>query len=273
MDTVIYYMTGTGNSLQIARAIAAGLENCQVRSMAQALRKGGLRLDAEAVGLVFPVYFFGIPEPVRRLIAGADWSGVQYTFAVANYGSMPGAALQQAEEALRGRGGRLDAGWLVELPDNYLPMFEVPPPAVQQKSFDEMARRTGAIAARVKERAGAGLEKSTLRFDRWIAPLVYPTVKKFHGMDRDYWVTEQCNGCGLCARGCPFGNLAMAGSRPQWQHRCEMCMRCIHICPQKAIQFRKGTLHKGRYLHPAVAVQDLLADAQAPDDVLHSGNN
>lgn len=260
MGAVIYYMTGTGNSLQTARTLAAQIPDCEIRSMATALRTGQLQPEAETVGLVFPVYFFGLPQPVRRMIAGGDWGKVDYTFAVATCGNMPGASLHHVAEALRLAGGKLDAGFVVQQPDNYLPMFEMADVETQRKSNDAMAARAEIIAKAVTAHERLGIEPSKMRFDRYLAPLIYPKPEKLMAMDRHFWITDNCNRCGLCVKLCPFSNLQIVDGEPRWLHHCEMCLRCIHACPEKAIQYKKGTLTKGRYLHPAVTIRDLMAD-------------
>lgn len=260
MKTTIYYYTGTGNSLEIARSLAEKLPDSQLRSLATAYREGHLDLEADVVGFVFPVYFFGIPVAFRRLLEKAQWRGGQHVFAVANYGGMPGGALYQTAELIEKNGGLLASGYLVRMPDNYLPIYSAPSQAVQTRDFDALKRQIPGMAADILARKASGIEKSKLRIDRYISPLTYPAVYKFKEMDRHYWLTEACNGCGICAQTCPFDNIRMAEQKPQWQHQCEMCMRCIHICPQKAIQYKKGTLKKGRYIHPHIKISDLAAD-------------
>lgn len=257
MKTIIHYFTGTGNSLEIARTLAQSIPGAQLRSLAASYREGALDIEADCVGFVFPVHFFGIPPVLRHLLESASWGSVKHTFAIANSGGMPGAALYQAAQLIRQGGGKLDAGYLVLMPDNYLPMFQAPTAVFQQKCFDAWERRLPEIAAEIRQRKAVGIEKSKMRVDRFIAPFTYPTVYKFKEMDREFWLTEACNGCSVCAKSCSYGNIEMSGGKPEWQHRCEMCLRCIHICPQKAIQYKKSTLKKGRYIHPNVKISDL----------------
>lgn len=260
MKTILYYFTGTGNSLEIARMLAAMLPDTELRSFATAYRQGHLDTEAEAVGFVFPVYFLGVPVAFRHLLEKTQWKTPEYTFAIANFGSMPGDALHQTAALIANGGGRLDAGYLIQMPDNYLPVFEVPKKDAQNRSFYNSRQKIESIAAGILSKEKSGIEKSKYRIDRLLTGLMYPTVNKFKEMDRNYWVADGCNGCGICAQSCPFDNLGMSDHKPQWQHHCEMCMRCIHICPQKAIQYKNGTMKKGRYRHPEISVKDLLED-------------
>jgi Pyruvate/2-oxoacid:ferredoxin oxidoreductase delta subunit len=50
---------------------------------------------------------------------------------------------------------------------------------------------------------------------------------------------ERCTSCGLCTRHCPCDAVHMKGGsprRPFWTVDCESCMRCMNICPERAIQ-------------------------------------
>lgn len=48
---------------------------------------------------------------------------------------------------------------------------------------------------------------------------------------------DLCTRCGLCVRECPVGNIEM-GDVPKRLNRCELCMKCLADCPEKAIFFK-----------------------------------
>ena len=41
--------------------------------------------------------------------------------------------------------------------------------------------------------------------------MTYGMVPK---MDRDFWTDKKCNGCGICGRVCPVGNIAFESGKP-----------------------------------------------------------
>lgn len=47
-------------------------------------------------------------------------------------------------------------------------------------------------------------------------------------------VTDACKGCGACAAKCPVGAIPAQTPNETDKEKCISCMRCIHICPEKA---------------------------------------
>jgi ferredoxin len=48
-------------------------------------------------------------------------------------------------------------------------------------------------------------------------------------------VNELCNGCGICQKKCPVGNIILQSKKPLFQNNCTLCLQCIYGCPQKAL--------------------------------------
>lgn len=54
----IYYFTGTGNSLQIAEDVSRGIGECTIYKIAG---YAGENINSDTLGIVFPVYNWGMP--------------------------------------------------------------------------------------------------------------------------------------------------------------------------------------------------------------------
>ncbi|MEI6123218.1 MAG: EFR1 family ferrodoxin [Bacteroidota bacterium] len=78
---------------------------------------------------------------------------------------------------------------------------------------------------------------ATLPLDLALAPVMlgYQMYGRFL-FAKMFIATNQCNGCGICYEKCPVGAIRMYAGKPYWTVHCESCMRCISLCPEKAIQ-------------------------------------
>ena len=259
MNTTLLYFTGTGNSLVVAKDLAAALGNAP---RIQIAKKNWEKITGTTwsgtVGIIFPVYFGGLPHMVERLAEQLQVEAGTYVFAVATYGGMPGVAFEQLKEILARRSISLPAVFGVLMPGNYQVMY--PPRSIQQQE-DQFSREKEiikAIAKLVSNRAEV-LRPRPGFLTRVISPLFYRSLHPAT-RDRHFRATDTCNGCGLCVRICPARNLTLQDNRPVWNHQCEFCLACLQWCPVQAIQYEKKTVRRGRYHHPEVRVEELYQD-------------
>ena len=117
MKTSIYYFSGTGNSLAVARSIANELGETDVIPIPKAMH-GDPDLAAPRLGLVFPVYVWGLPRTVADFVKQLKPHNGQYVFAVTTCGGTPGGTLLQLQRLLRKNGSDLDAGFVVREANN-----------------------------------------------------------------------------------------------------------------------------------------------------------
>ncbi len=255
-DATIYYFSATGNSLWVARAIAGKLGNAKLIPLA--------RPDAEhpspdtpVVGIIFPVYVFGLPLIVARFIKNLKIPKDAYLFAVAVNGGMPCATLKQAARQCADQGITLSGGFAVTMVDNYTPIAGAIPVEKQKIRFDMARQRIDDVCALIGKR-----ERSIdpgMPIVNWLFSGMYGNwVKKSPEIDRQFSVDSNCNGCGTCEKACPVGNIRITDRLPAWQHRCEQCFACLHWCPQEAIQYGKKTRGRTRYHHPEVTLKDII---------------
>jgi ferredoxin len=69
---------------------------------------------------------------------------------------------------------------------------------------------------------------------------------------------ESCDGCRVCERICPMGNIAMVDDRPTWSDNCAGCFACLHWCPKEAISLGGLDMNIKPYHYPGVRVADMM---------------
>ena len=81
---MIFYFTGTGNSLYAAKELDE-----DTRSIPQVIRQERLEFSADSIGIVCPVYGHEMPGMVKEFIRRASF-GTDYLFVVLTYGAHHG---------------------------------------------------------------------------------------------------------------------------------------------------------------------------------------
>lgn len=265
---MIFYFSGTGNSLYAAKKISGYLGEGLV-NISDAMHSGktpeyDLRSD-ETVGFVFPLYCWSAPQMVFDFIRKVKLNGYsgQYIFAVATYGQNMGRFDTFFNEELTKRNISLSAAFSLNMPNNYFNIWD----EVKQKECLDRAeiiidRICDAVATReqVVEITVTGSHAAaifTRKMNRMYNKIV-PSTKGFS-------VSDSCIGCGLCSKVCNGGCIKLVDSKPVWDGTCTKCFACIHLCPQRAVQyeesmmgFTQSTENTGRYRNPNIKVSELM---------------
>lgn len=253
----IFYFTGTGNSLQIAEDIAKILGGSEVINLAGYDLSG--TVEAERVGIVFPIYFWGLPRIVERFLNGLKIERGTYVFAAANYGLWPGKALDRAGEILKKRSIPLNSAFLLKMPDNYILWYGAKSQKAQKKCFDREKIKIEQIGETILRKENSPMEKSRYVVDRMFTNAVNRSAaKKYSTRDMKFSVTPDCIGCSLCEKICPVHNITLVDQKPVWNHHCEVCLACIQRCPQKAIDYDHKAQDRKRYVNPNIKFRNVL---------------
>ena len=261
MTTKLYVYTGTGNSLWAARQLALELKDATVNFIPNSSRD--LRIEADRIGIIFPVHIWGLPSHVIQFINHLQVKSGTYLFALAVNAGQPAATLLQFKRLMSTRGKPLAAGYSASLPSNYTPWGGPGPVETQQRLFREAQQKIKAIAGTILRQERKKVDRGPLWQNilfSWIYKMSFRFVRK---MDKKFWVDDKCNSCGICSKVCPVSNIEMVNENPSWLHRCDQCFACLQWCPQEAIQYGKKTVRYPRYHHPEVSLKDILDQAKA----------
>ena len=241
---MIYYFSGTGNSKWIAQQIAARTGD-QAVCIPDLTKDGPTAVFVGAgsnIGVVFPIYAWGAPLLVERFCRSIQAEDGAYTYAVCTCGDDAGRAMQRLRRFFA-----YQSAWSFAMPNNYILGFDVDPPELEQKKIAAARERLNdvveSLQAQKKEfdvHAGTGAWLKTA--------LIRPMFNMFARRTQPFYATNDCNGCGLCERGCPTKAIVLEQGKPVWVRKhCAQCMSCINRCPQVAIQYGPGTVNRKRY--------------------------
>lgn len=262
---MLYWYSGTGNSRAVATQLARllGEPDCRFIPSALGVDTAADRnisapgnAAADMVGFCFPVYSWGVPPVVLKLVETLPFETLQgkYLYAVLTCGDEAGLAAEMFRKALRRRGLMLSAVFTVIMPNDYvmLPGFNIDSKELQSEKLRKAEARVKEIAQRLESRETVNdVFQGSIP---WLKTrLVYPLFRRW-GVQTSRWKVDRakCVGCGKCVVVCPAGNIRLTDTAktPEWGRRCYSCTACFHNCPTRAIDYGTFTRTKSQYTCP-----------------------
>jgi ferredoxin/protein involved in ribonucleotide reduction len=256
MKTTLYYFSGTGNSLKSAKNLSNKLKNCNIVPIAKMWEQNRIVPQSENIGLIFPLYFMGCPSIVLNFVKKLVLEEINYIFAVitSHHGSF-GACFYQLNNLLKKNSKSVNAQFSIKMPGNYIPMYDIAPDDQLIEDFENAKENLDQITDVISNNN----EKTQKSF---FAPIknIFSRffLKRVNRSDKKFYADEKCNSCEICEKICPVYNIKIVNGKPEWQHKCQRCLACIHFCPQKAIQYGKKTIYRKRYHHPEITIEDII---------------
>ncbi len=263
MKTVLYYFSGTGNTLMLARLLAKELGDTEIINIVSCSGSSPVP-KADTIGILYPVYAFGLPRIVYNFVKNSlQITDNAYVFSLTNYGGGGGpASLQQLKALLQTKGNKLNLGFGLTMPSNYIPFGGAESQEKQNRRFIKAAEEIKIIAQTIKKRP-ENYFYSKSHIPLFITGLFYKLFFRNCGKEaKKFYVNDNCTSCGICVKICPTKNIKLLDKRPVWGDNCEQCMACLQWCPTVAIH-RKGVSETRLHYHnPVIKAQDLINDMQ-----------
>jgi formate hydrogenlyase subunit 6/NADH:ubiquinone oxidoreductase subunit I len=249
----IYYFSGTGNSLAVARKLKEKFgDEASILPVSIYENQETIEIDTEILGLVFPVYFKNVPDVVKSFVNKLRFKTKSYIFAIATCNAVPGHSLFTLNKILYEKGQVLSLGYSINMPGNAL----ITPHEIEAKRLKASISKITQIAQQIHKKEINQFEgKNNLRSH--IYTFIFGTIGKKSISTKKFSCTEECIGCGICEEICPKGCIKIIESKPQWKGNCATCLACFHWCPKKAIMFGSSLTKRRRYHHPEISIIDM----------------
>ena len=250
---LVFYFTGTGNSLAVAKQFHG-----ERISIPHAMKENQRVYTNEEIGIVFPLYCLNPPKMVREFLYRTKFE-TKYLFAVATYGNLAGAAMQELQKTVKDYGYQFDYMNTLLMVDNFPPNFEINEELskLPQKNIQEHMNQ---ITNDIKNHRH--FIPDTTENDQVLSDMCKTLLTQQDKGEtaKSFIVTQKCTHCGICAKVCPAANIS-ASVKTTFGNQCESCYACIHACPQNAIHL-KNEKSPVRWRHPEVSLEELIASNQ-----------
>ena len=232
----VFYFTGTGNSLFVARKIAESF-NAALISIPQAIAERKAYAD-DCIGFVYPQYADGLPKMVRRFILNNSFKA-DYIFAVDLYAFIHIFAIREIAGIIP-----LNYGAYLKTPNNFT--FLMKTSSRPDEALKKAERNITAIIDDIRKRK-----------NKFIKPRKnIGNATKYFG-DAKFKVTAACNKCGTCVKVCPAGNIKLDGA-VAFGKECENCYGCANLCPSHAIYANAAMLKRRQYNNPVISIDEII---------------
>ena len=260
MQFEIYYFSGTGNSLAVAKDIVDKVDG-KLIAIKDVIDKEEINPNADGIGIIFPAYYMLIPRIVERFINKLKNLDNKYIFAIITVGGIAGDIISKLEKTLKCKNGKLSASFIVRMPANYIDGSDALPVFLQKRMFKKWNKKikkvVGCITKNKYEIHKRFNPIMTFLFSKYIEKECNSGLFK-PDIDKHFWVDDKCNLCGTCRDICPVNNIIIKNKSVKWNNNCEKCLACIQWCPKQAIQFDNDTLKRTRYHHPNVKLSEMI---------------
>lgn len=253
--TKIYYFSGTGNSLYIAKQLSKEIDSAEIVPMVGEIKHASKSALSKSIGLVFPVHAFSMPTVVKAFLQQASFDKDTYIFAVATRMGSSCKVFEDINKILLEKGVRLSSKWFINMPNNYLSLLPMSNEEEVKILGEAADKKVAEISAIIKSKSF--YEEVDPHYSYFEKNILFSVLNKIYtatnyfGLENKFYADDKCTNCSLCSKICLAEKIKMKDNKPIWEKdvSCYHCFACIHYCPVAAIQINNKTKKCGRYHH------------------------
>lgn len=246
---MILYFSATGNTEFIAKELAKRLDDDFINLLDRVRTQDFTPIHSSKPFIICaPVYVCEMPRFMSQYLKKLTFTGSKDVYFVFTSGGYCGISGVLAKSIFKKKNMNYRGHAEIKMPRNYVandayPMLETE--EVEQRILDAY-KQLDPIAADIL--AGNKLKaRHVFLFETIITVPFNPVWCKYKLTAKDFYVRENCIGCGKCEKLCPLNNIKLTDKKPVWSDACTHCMACIGNCPVAAIEYGTITQDKEPY--------------------------
>jgi formate hydrogenlyase subunit 6/NADH:ubiquinone oxidoreductase subunit I len=268
LSTEIYYFSGTGNSLHVAKELQKRIAEVTLIPIISLLKRDIIETNAETVGFVFPIYLTTVPKPVRMFLKKLELKSATYIFSIVTRIGTLCLANIYMNRILKKKGRSLDSYFILNMGSNTPTGLK--PTGDQHWAEEITEEKIAELETEVQDRLDLiqniiinrekypGKHSTSIlnRFLEYFFSSLTENIKK----EIHFYPDSDCNGCGICEKVCLAKKIKMVNGKPEWQKnvQCYFCYACFNFCPKQSILVKNLYVKKqGRYYHPEISANDI----------------
>ncbi|MBM6875380.1 EFR1 family ferrodoxin [Fusobacterium mortiferum] len=249
----IYYFSGTGNSLYIAKRVKKYIDNSVLIPIENVSQLNEIKPLSSEVGFIFPVYFGDIPKIVESTIKKFNFSTVNYIFVIPNCYSIFGKTFLTFEKLLKSKNKNISYRNVLFMPDNAI-LFPI---EKDQEKLEEIEKTILPILNDIKNRIITPNTPTT--YTQILQTFFMKLFSEWEFSPKKFKVNNNCIGCGICKQVCPCKNIELNNKRPLFGSNCTHCLSCFHWCPKEAISMKNFTIkNRRKYHNPNIVLDEII---------------
>ena len=245
----IFYFTGTGNSLYVAKRLGG-----ELYSIPQILKGKNRIYEDEKIGIIFPTYGRSIPTIVKEFIEEITLKS-PYIFAIMTCGNNSGDATKYFASFAKKHNIEVHYSNSIVMVGNHIPIVDIEEQKSLDKSIDEN------IDQLIKDVSN---NRNYIKGGMIIDPILRNAIKivsQVHPIDSpaNFSVNDSCIKCSTCIKVCPRANVSYNDSKQiVFGNHCESCLSCVNNCPKKAIQVKGDKNPNARFKNDHVSLKEII---------------
>lgn len=246
---MILYFSATGNTEFIAKELANQLQDECINLLDRVKQEDYSVLHSEKPFIICaPVYVCEMPRFMSKYLKKQTFTGSRDVYFIFTSGGYCVISGQLAKSMFRKKKMNYRGHAEFKMPRNYVANDSYP--MLERQEIEERIRNSYEQITSVVSDIQQGKKlkaRHIFLFETIITVPFNPVWCKYKLRAKDFYATEQCIGCGKCAKLCPLNNIQIKDKKPVWSDSCTHCMACIGNCPTQAIEYGTITQNKEQY--------------------------